>query len=759
MKKIYSYIMLCVWACVALCCSDEELGSSQTLIKSGDEVQFGLSLSRASSRTIYGDRDGNFFPVYWVNGDKVQIMSPQCLNGRNNAEYKVTIEENETKPDYAESITKTGAAGVQWGESNEANFYSVYPSGQYTVDEAKGVIENLRISEYQEFELPDLNKICKPKMTHCLMYAKSSVKKTDEVVNLVYAPISTSIRLTLKNAPASVAESSPLMIQSIRLEAFDKGGKDVNIVGNFAVNLKDSTFNSWMTDGKNADGTDKYKAMNDVVATIGGEASTGYYILPQGGTMTLPLFIAPQEVSIAYWKVHVYTDKKTFTKTIKTTEAKVLKPGMVHELTLPTLSVATNSEWDVSNWMTNIPRNVYLSEISIPGSWNSLNKDFQGVDPSIEDQYASGVRAFHLDTRWKTSERSYVSFMDEADLGTITLAVADGGTAYKVNGGLFSEGDGRIMNRDTKSFAERLKEITEKVRPDEYMILFCSFAQRSYNNVTKTGKTWMAAVSEACSADDNVYDASTLTPNTVVGDVLGKVIVIVNCEGTVTNETLPQNSRCLFCNIPNTLTSDYFPASGSKTDNLYASTTVTKNTNITMAISQAQITSRNTTAINGTRGYYPTFAERTTVVNNILDWSKTNYNTTNYAHNQWIFLGLGGNTANSSSDTGDDDTSDEVVDVYTPLIDNRIAAMGNSGVPYYPVGIVFLNYTVPDAYTDPNNKTRIVSSSSTVKNILMLNNSYRLQYDPTKPAFPNTQPSAVNYDGYNINGGNAITTK
>ena len=750
MKKIYSYIMLCVWACVALCCSDEELGSSQTLIKSGDEVQFGLSLSRASSRTIYGDRDGNFFPVYWVNGDKVQIMSPQCLNGRNNAEYKVTIEENETKPDYAESITKTGAAGVQWGESNEANFYSVYPSGQYTVDEAKGVIENLRISEYQEFELPDLNKICKPKMTHCLMYAKSSVKKTDEVVNLVYAPISTSIRLTLKNAPASVAESSPLMIQSIRLEAFDKYGKDVNIVGNFAVNLKDSTFNSWMTDGKNADGTDKYKAMNDVVATIGGEASTGYYILPQGGTMTLPLFIAPQEVSIAYWKVHVYTDKKTFTKTIKTTEAKVLKPGMVHELTLPTLSVAANSEWDVSNWMTNIPRNVYLSEISIPGSWNSLNPDFQGVGPSISSQYASGVRAFHLDTRWKADYRGIGISTSEDRFSNFELAVANGGGTREV-GTIAGIGTApRVMKSDAPTFVACLTEVVSNVKSDEYMILFCSFAQDSYNNVTKIGKTWMQAINEACQSEpikDLIFDGSTLNANTVVGDVLGKIIVIVNCENA--NDEIPAGSKCLFCHIPNNLTADYFPSTGSKSVPLSSS--------ITMAVSQAQITSSTGSAISdGTRGYYPSFSQRTTVVNNILDWSKTNYTDTNYAHDKWIYLGLGGNTASSKSSTGDSYTAVTVANTYAPIINDRIAAMGKEGVPYYPVGIVYMNYTASGSYYEQNNQKKYITTAPTVKNILMLNNSYRLQYDPNKPAFPNTTPSAVDYDGYNINGGNAI---
>jgi hypothetical protein len=69
-------------------------------------------------------------------------------------------------------------------------------------------------------------------------------------------------------------------------------------------------------------------------------------------------------------------------------------------------------------------------------------------------------------------------------------------------------------------------------------------------------------------------------------------------------------------------------------------------------------------------------------------------------------------------------------------------------IPYYPVGIVLMNFT--------NNY------SSTVKNILLLNNKYRLQYDSSKPSdYTPTQTTQVaskaNYDSTVENGGNAIS--
>ncbi|MBQ5582486.1 MAG: hypothetical protein IIU68_03940, partial [Bacteroidales bacterium] len=281
------------------------------------------------------------------------------------------------------------------------------------------------------------------------------------------------------------------------------------------------------------------------------------------------------------------------------------------------------------------------------------------------------------------------------------------------------------------------------------------------NDTSKTGMTWMQAISNACDNLNNsttdttvagkIYNAQGLDSNTLVGDVLGKVIVIVNCENAVADETIPTNSLCLFVNIPNNLTSAYFPATGFKSDALYSSSSSLETKDITMAVSQAQITSSTGSAFpEGSRGYYPSFTERTAVVNAILDWSKTNYGTTNYAHDKWIFLGLGGNTAASKNSDGDNAGAVTVADTYSTLMDNRLAAMGKNSVPFYPVGIVFMNYAAKGSHSSS-------ATTETVKAILLLNNKYRLQYDSSKPADYNPNNKArSDYDGSLTNGGNAI---
>ena len=101
----------------------------------GDEVVFGAALP-GNTKTVYGEETKTGFPIYWVNGDKVRVASPQCLSERNYAEYQIAVDGD--KQNYATSMTKTGEAGVQWGADSPADFYSIYPSSASTALKVSG---------------------------------------------------------------------------------------------------------------------------------------------------------------------------------------------------------------------------------------------------------------------------------------------------------------------------------------------------------------------------------------------------------------------------------------------------------------------------------------------------------------------------------------------------------------------------------------------------------------------------------------------
>lgn len=719
MKRIYNYILMSALAFVAGGCINEELNNDLPTAESGDEVQFGLSLPDAKTRTVYGDEANNAFPIYWVNEDKVQIFSPQCLEGRRSAEYKVAVDGSEQN--YATSLTKTGAYGVQWGDEETADFYSLYPSGNYTLSEyededgnvlpcAAGITIN-----YSQNILVDGDDV-KSDMEDCLMYAKTTGVTRGETVNLHYDPISTVFMVTL-NVPDSSADD--FTIQSISLITDEE-----HIAGTFRLDIADGSFAGWADNSSST-----------VTAQIYDKSTGGYYTLTKGNSVQIPLFLAPVEgLNTDGWQIKVVANNKEYLKTLSSQD---IVAGQIHKVTLPNLSTAKeDEEWDVSKWMTYIPRNVYLSEVSIPGSWNSLNPEFQGSSPTISGQYAKGARAFHLDTRWQGGGSALRPTVSDV------LGVADGGNTVEY------QNNARVMtDSDNPSVEDALDEMIENISDDEYMLLICTFAQGSYNHsYTSNGVTydWVGEISRICSEKTDVYDAKALTSNTLIGDVLGKVIVIVNTEGTLS--ATPTDSKCLFVNIPLTLTSSLF--GGTLDNNIKginkgtAESTTIADSGIDMYNTQAQVCiegetytdSRDRSNVDG-RGFAPTFGERKNVANNILTWSRNNYGTDNYAHDKWIYLGLGGyyvyyyegaifgiGAGWKAKDNGHEGVAEDM----NSWINGKVTEMGTtpSGqttiVPYYPVGIVLMNY--------------VINYEATAKNILTLNNKYRLQYDASKPS-------------------------
>lgn len=222
MKTIRYYIMSLALALTAIGCSDDVTTEAPKANK-GDEVQFDATLP--GTRTIYGEETTSGFPVYWVNGDKVKVASPQCMSGRNNAEYQVNVERADQN--YATSLTRTGDYGVQWGSADEADFYSIYPSNEGTqlnVSDANNVTATLQVAASQFANITDngTSIYAQPaEMGNVVMYAKTTgVTKENNVVNLHYTPFSTVIEFEI-TAPESTDAShqSDITIQSLTLVA------------------------------------------------------------------------------------------------------------------------------------------------------------------------------------------------------------------------------------------------------------------------------------------------------------------------------------------------------------------------------------------------------------------------------------------------------------------------------------------------------------------------------------------------------------
>ena len=750
MKKIYNYFLLTIMACVAVCCSEEEIIEDNKIIgKVGEEVKFSLSLNK-ESRTVYGDEINNTFPIYWVDGDKVQVYSPQASSNRNNAEYKVILPKGENevvveKPDYAGDLEKTGDYGVQWGVGYEYkdengkthtgghDFYSIYPSGNYKFSKVSNedgsfsmVASGLKVAERQTINFEKGKYV--HEMSNCLMYATTpKVDMEYGVVDLSYNPLSTVLWFELPAKEQTTPQDPKnFMILGVELESTS------TIAGTFKFNVSNGSFKSWQTEAKKI--------------TISAMDKSGTQELSHsvtaGTTFEFPVFLAPGAVNLEDMTITVVTDKGTYKKKLdktltETNDNHALTAGMIHKIKLPKMSV-TAEGWDVATWMKYIPRNVYLSEVSIPGSWNSINPDFQTCASTdaqtIQNQYNQGVRAFHLDTRWKAKYSGGIIGFGQT-VTVLGLGVADGGDNGSATSGTWTSGDKYMKGDGTPLVSDIISQLVGFIKnnPEEYIVLVCSFAQESVDYEGDNGK-WYGEISAICNNNDYVdyiVDATTISNETLVGDVLGKILVIVNMPNTITAASqLPSDSKCLFVHMPSELEKSIFTTENPETTTSEYLLDNNNNTlwssaqalNVSMYNNQAQISSSTGTGINHKRGYAPSMDERSKVLNSILDWSKSNFASTD----QWIYLGLGGyqvaEGGNADTVSGSYST---IASTYNDWINNRVTEMGQipegstEAKPFYPVGIALMNF--------------VNNHQPTVKNILLLNNKYRLQYDSTKP--------------------------
>lgn len=714
--RTHDYLLgLSLLALVA--CNQENMPERPTPTP-GAEVKFGVSLNKNDvTRTIYGEEhtvnNEKFFPIYWVNGDKVLVTSPQCLNGRNTAQYRVSVNSN-TPQNYASSLDKTGAVGVQWGQG-AADFYSVYPADNASVQE--GTKFRLTMPNVQIDTLDRDNKAYAD-MNACFMKAVSKEVANGHVVNLTYEPLSTAIRFTLHGPSDGQGQiGSKVVISQVVLKA------DKPIAGDFTVDMSTPTPTVTVTPGG--------KTYSEITLYTYYPSTGGNLTLGRNESVELNAFVIPYEnlVVSEKWKLEVTTAQGTYTTPLNGIRGNgKLTPGMIHRFKGKLPSLPARDNWDPSNWMAKIPRNVYLSEISIPGSWNSLNKDFQYAADgkseldvnsvkaqvaAIDSQYNAGVRAFHIDTRWKAT----------SGIGSITgLSVANGAKTWNKLKGFSDYKSGKVMRDGNIDFATVLKCITDSVKSNEYMMVFCTFAQNSYE---ETEGGWMKAISDVCAKNDKIIDASKISANTVVGDVLGKVIVLVNCEkDPSTIKNLPHgSSKCLFTYTPIMLNEGNFHGRPWCEGDIVNSATPT----LKMYSSQAQ-TMATLTATSGftddDRGYCPTLAERMEKSQNILGFSNDNFGNTDYKHAHWMYHGLGGYSIDGGTHL---DNQKEVAQAFNPWIDGKIKLMSAHPDPekdqtrYYPVGLVLMNYV-----TDKDNGKPVMLD------ILSLNNKFRKAYDPNK---------------------------
>lgn len=396
------YLTLALCAGVVSACVDENINSDRDV--NGKAIKFGLSSQK--TKTVYDDTDP--YQINWVNGDQITIFCAEAESAKS-ALYNVTPAS--TAKDGI--ITNAGSDVLQWGgDGLKHYFYAVYPGSTAKVDE--NGIATFSINRNQKCTVTttngyENNVVAKPDMKNANMVAYKATEPTDEPVSLSFKPLMTTLEIVVTGPKTNINSSNARVT-------------GVSIVSTITTTSSESgdSFKYDITKGEITGsankGTAPTKSETTFISLVDDKGNATYVDLANGHTLTLTAFLPPMsEAQAAAMKrqvkvrVHI-TGNAELSASIKTNDASSdnwttqFKPAAKKKITLP--AIPSGKQETGNNWITPLDGNIYVSQMSIPGSHDAATGEnmatfigdifAQTQEQTIQTQWNLGIRCFDL---------------------------------------------------------------------------------------------------------------------------------------------------------------------------------------------------------------------------------------------------------------------------------------------------------------------------------------------------------------------------
>lgn len=751
MKRFFPYVFGVAMVAVS-CINEQNLDVTPT---PGKEVKFAADMnSGAVTKTLYGaDTHPNPIKVKWVDGDKVKVFGTTCAV--TTADYEVAASGTNTPNsddglNVAETLNRIGEVGVQWGTDPTSDFVAVYPSdnASFDYDSESGVVTaTTTISSIQNYVFNDepvvktiggkpvsvwegthfANDATNPSMQNAIMYAREDGVANGDEVGLTFKPYSTVLKFRFMGFDDLWDDAGDVYVSSITLTA----PSGYNIAGDFELDIPRGVSDSNPVVAYSKEGATNLT--NSI--TINTIKKGGSYLkLTEDQAVEFNVFTVPLSgLTISknkLWTVSIKVEGVALPYIYEMLPLEdgtyELVPGLIHKVKIPALVVDDEPIWNPGNWITQIPKPVYVSELSVPGAWYSydLMPDGSPVKfkyqngASLSTLYSSGVRAFHLDCRASKSEDSNDG--DWAWLVGSDKPYSYGDRVYLACAGTESSFGvrGEQVLSDGIYVVNALKDIVKLAasHPDEYVVVVLTIAEKPFMNsgsafgtirpdvviplinellgnsdvinysiVNKDGTSTNATTT----IKDAVY--TNITKDTAIEDVLGRVIVKVNLNtdnftsygiptltsfGSLAAEYSDVGVTAL--NVEGTSYESYF-AKMNDTEMYIGS----KSSGLSFHYHQAQRTL--TDAASNVAGI-PHYKDRKKAIDDIIAKSKGVYEAGK--HDAWFQIGIGG-TRKNADDDDDSASRDEVADTLNTYLYDKIISKMNTDPS--PVGLVLMN--------------------------------------------------------------------
>ena len=731
MKKIV-YYSLCAVALAALSSCQEDIVEEAVIpAQTGDEITFGSELDEQLTKTIYGplSEDKTHYPVEWEDGDHISIYCPEAAQTKI-VKYKITP--NPSNPSTSSAVTKVNPdeAGLQWGDAPTHHFSAFYPG-----DRILGSVEGKLRAEIPVRQEPvrwdkkentaggtTYTGVANTDYAFMWAYGKHDKSNGGDVA-LTFKPWVTILDVEI-NGPAKAGESikmSSVQIRSLSGETLN--GEfllDFNPVednesnyptyeesGNPNATRSQISIQLYDDDWDNNDGTKG----NFITLEHGDKIVVRFYLLPKDtnydtsggeGRNDLQIRVTPFNSAV-------------LTRTLNAQEGTVhggILAHKVNKVILPSVS-----QTGPNYWMSSLDPNIYVTELSLPGSRMSSLTEANGAstiyqDQTIAEQFTNGVRAFYFQTAY------------DNDGGLGVIRPVDYNLYLAVNGRRLER-----LNTYIKDIADGLATAEGAGKTNEF-----AFVLLSWSSISGAGNSrdWMTAVEEELKemGKNSQYRLYTdeITPNTTIDDVKGKIIIKVNYNDQDMGNYLNADARvpAMFA-----IWDSYYRPEGN--DLRWG--TSNSNAHATMKWVYQEVTTVGP-------GGQTILADKKNYINQMFESSIDSYQN-NSAHDMWFmndcggsFVGnvtgdyVSGNYGGDENTVGAKDLAQEMGIYVTNLLQSRTEDA--------TLGIVYLNYANP---TNPY-------SGNLIQTIINNNFNFQLRTDGSA--------QAENYDAQFVNGGNAI---
>lgn len=658
-------------------CTEQELTSIP--VQTGDEINFGISTpDKVDTRTEYGtptqDAEGNwYFPVYWEQDDEIAIYCPQASQPASQlVNYKITP--NSENPATSSAVTKIGdGAGLQWGTEDEHRFYGFYPASAVKGKESDGRIKgsipvDQRVVRWETVTTDEgttYNGV--PDTDLAYMFAYTSVKKSELVNNpnipLKFRPLVTILEIVV-NGPAE--NSSPIQVSNINVTGVSG---NVALAGNFECLISDQSGMCTPLE----DGT----VTNRISISCFNNDKNQFITLKHGDKINVKAFIIPNEASIGKRQISITVSTVNGGAKTKTLQTDEIVAHKVNRVSLPALTSGGSNYW-----MSNLDRNIYASELSLPGSKFAYATPENGVsvrnfqNATITEQFQAGVRAFivqtagyaeydrHRDYFWEDYEYTHL------DNGSDELYVT-------VNGSILNKNGKDVTIEDVLTELKACIDDAKAVKGEsnnEYVVVQLTYEGTPCNSNYggfDTERIWIEALQAKLNSlkENNKYSLYTdeIKANTTIADLREHIVLKVNYNSTNMGGYIGVNAT--------------IPALFSRWQGKYGDVDLRWGTpNETATRTPMHWLYQEATHVGSNTEI--TYAEKETYIKKVFDDGVTRYQQ-NTAHDTWFMNDIGGRYL--------EDTDDAVTRLTTQL-NNYSVGLLQERTANASLGLVFMNF-------------------------------------------------------------------